>query len=78
MSFQNQVAIVGIGETEYSRSSGRSELELSLEAIQAALQDAGIDRSEVDGLMRWSVDTSAEGTIAENLGVKDLAWVKYV
>ena len=74
MSFQNQVAIVGIGETEYSRSSGRSELELSLEAIQAALQDAGIDRSEVDGLMRWSVDTSAEGTIAENLGVKDLAW----
>ena len=47
MSFQNQVAIVGIGETEYSRSSGRSELELSLEAIQAALQDAGIDRSEV-------------------------------
>ena len=74
MDLKNQVAIVGIGETEYSRSSGRSELELSLEAILAALQDAGIDRNEVDGLMRWSVDTSAEGTIAENLGVQDLAW----
>ena len=57
MSFQNQVAIVGIGETEYSRSSGRSELELSLEAIQAALQDDCNERSEVDGLMRSSVST---------------------
>ena len=73
-SFQNAVAIAGVGETEYSRDSGRSELQLSLEAISAALDDAGIDRSEVDGLMRWTVDTSAEATVAANLGVRDLAW----
>jgi len=66
--------IVGIGETDYSRNSGRSELVLSLQAIEAALHDAGIKAEDVDGIMRWSVDTSSEGDIAANLGVKDLAF----
>ena len=70
----HRVAIAGIGETEYSRNSGRSETRLALDAIQRALDDAGIDRSEVDGLMRWSVDTTSEEEVAANLGVKDLAW----
>jgi acetyl-CoA acetyltransferase len=71
---QNTVAVVGVGETEYSRNSGRSELRLALDAILAALDDAGIEPSEVDGLMRWSVDTSAEGTVAANLGARDIAF----
>ena len=74
MDFKNYVAIAGVGETDYSRFSGRSELQLSLEAINLALEDAGIDRNEVDGLMRWSVDTSSEAEIAENLGIQDLTW----
>ena len=60
----HRVAIAGIGETEYSRASGRSETRLALDAILAALGDAGIDRTEVDGLMRWSVDTTGEEEIA--------------
>jgi len=74
MAAQDQVAIVGIGETDYSRESGRSELTLALQAIMAALDDAGIEPHEVDGLMRWAVDTSPEATVASNLGVSDLAW----
>lgn len=70
---RNTVAVAGVGETDYSRDSGRSELRLALEAILKALDDAGIEPSEVDGLMRWSVDTSAEATVAANLGVRDLA-----
>jgi acetyl-CoA acetyltransferase len=70
----NEVAIAGVGETEYSRDSGRSELQLALEAILHALNDAGIDPREVDGLLRWSVDTSPEALIALNLGVRDLAF----
>ncbi|MCK9486973.1 MAG: lipid-transfer protein [Dehalococcoidia bacterium] len=73
-SFRHRVAIAGVGETDYSTNSGRSELVLALQAITAALDDAGIDRTEVDGLMKWSVDTSSEGEIASNLGVRDLAW----
>ena len=74
MTFAGQVAVAGIGETDYSRASGRSELVLTLEAIRAALDDAGIELQDVDGLMRWSVDTSPEGEVAANLGVRDLAW----
>ena len=71
---RNRVAIAGVGETDYSRNSGRSELMLALQAIKAALDDAGIAPSEVDGLMTWRVDNSAEGEIAANLGITDLAW----
>ena len=60
------VAVAGIGETDYSRESGRSELMLSLQAINAALEDAGLEGPEVDGLMRWAVDTSPEATVAES------------
>ncbi|MBG92921.1 MAG: lipid-transfer protein [Chloroflexi bacterium] len=74
MDDKSKVAIVGIGETEYSRESGRSELVLTLEAIMAALDDAGIEPHEIDGLMRWSVDTSNEALVAENLGIKSLNW----
>ena len=72
--FANAVAIAGVGETDYSRSSGRTELMLSLQAITRALDDADIEPSEVDGLMKWRVDTSSEAEVAANLGVRDLAW----
>lgn len=73
-SFSNSVAIAGVGETDYSRASGRTELALTLQAIQAALEDANIEASEVDGLMKWWVDTSVEAEVAANLGIPDLAW----
>ena len=42
-SFAGQVAIAGIGATEFSKASGRSELRLATEAVDAALRDAGIE-----------------------------------
>ena len=71
---RGKVAIAGVGETDYSRNSGRSELTLSLQAIQAALSDAGLTAQDVDGLMRWQVDTSAEAEVAASLGIKELAF----
>ena len=41
--FAGTTAIVGIGATEFSKDSGRSELQLAVEAIAAALDDAGLD-----------------------------------
>ena len=72
--FSNAVAIAGVGETDYSRASGRTELMLALEAITTALADAGVEPREVDGLMKWWVDTSTEAEVAANLGIPDLAW----
>ena len=37
-----RAAIVGIGATEFSKDSGRSELRLAAEAVRAALDDAGL------------------------------------
>lgn len=71
-SLASKAAIVGIGATEFSKNSGRSELRLAVEAITAALEDAGIDRSEVDGLCTYTMDNNPEIEIFRNIGGKEL------
>ncbi len=65
-------AIVGIGATEFSKKSGRSELQLACEAVVAALADAGIDPSEVDGLSTFTMETNGEILVARNCGLGEL------
>lgn len=65
-------AIVGIGATEFSKNSGRSELQLACEAIVSALSDAGIDPSEVDGLSTYTAETNGEVLVARNCGLGEL------
>ncbi|AHE55085.1 lipid-transfer protein [Sphingomonas sanxanigenens] len=67
-----QAAIVGIGATEFSKNSGRSELRLAVEAIAAALADAGIDRAEVDGLSTYTMDNNPEIEVFRNIGGRQL------
>ncbi len=67
-------AIAGIGQTEFSKNSGRSELQLAAEASLAALQDAGIDPADVDGMITFTLDPSDEIGLCRCLGVKDLAY----
>ena len=62
-------AIVGIGATEFSKNSGRSEMRLAVEACTAALADAGIPPREVDGFVTFSIDNNDEPILARNLGV---------
>jgi len=69
-----EAAIAGIGHTEFSKSSGRSELTLAAECAKAALDDAGIAPSEVDGMITFTLDGSDEIHLARCLGVKDLAY----
>lgn len=72
VSISNQAAIVGIGATEFSKNSGRSELRLAVEATLAALEDAGIDRSEVDGLSTYTMDNNPEIELFRSIGGKEL------
>lgn len=67
-----KAAIVGIGATEFSKNSGRSELRLAVEAIAAALDDAGIDRAEVDGLSTYTMDNNPEIEVFRNIGGRQL------
>src|SRR4029450_7356251 len=70
----NRTAIAGIGATEFSKDSGRSEMRLAVEAIHAALTDAGLGREDVDGLVSYTGDGNAETEIARNLGIPALTF----
>lgn len=67
-----KTAIAGIGSTEFSKNSGRSEMTLAVEAVMAALNDAGIDPSEVDGMSTYTMDNNPEIEIHRLIGGKEL------
>lgn len=67
-------SIAGIGQTEFSVRSGRSELQLAVEAITAAVADAGIDFEEIDGLVRYTWDNTTEAAIMNALGLPRLTY----
>jgi acetyl-CoA acetyltransferase len=77
-SLSGKTAIVGIGATEFSKESGRSELQLCLEACKAALADAGIAPREVDGLVTFSMDSSPSIMVGRGLGVEELRYFSLV
>ena len=68
------IAIAGIGATEFSKDSGRSELRLAAEAVRAALDDAGLTPADVDGLVTFTMDSNAEIAVARELGVPGLSF----
>jgi len=72
-SLANRAAIAGIGQTEFSKASGRSELQLACECIKSALDDAGLSPGDVDGLVTFTMDSSEEAEVARNLGIEKLA-----
>ena len=78
MSDRNQLrdaaAVVGIGATEFSKESGRSELRLAVEACEAAIGDAGLDPAQIDGMVTYTQDTNPEIEIARNLGIGELSF----
>jgi hypothetical protein len=71
-TFSRRAAIAGIGATEFSKDSGRSELQLACEAVRAAIDDAGLAPSDVDGLTTFTMDTNPEIEVARNVGLGDL------
>lgn len=69
-----KAAIAGIGQTEFSKESGRTELQLACEAVKAAIDDAGLAPSDVDGMVTFSVDSNEEIEVARNVGIGDLTF----
>lgn len=72
ITLNNEAAIAGIGQTTFSKNSGISELALACEAVSKAIDDAGIDPSEVDGLATFTLDSSDEVEVARACGLGDL------
>ena len=69
---RDATAIVGIGQTEFSKAAGRSETQLAAEAIVAALADAGLTTGDVDGLVSFTIDPVGETELVRTLGVQEI------
>ncbi len=68
-----RAAICGIGQTEFSKESGRTELQLACECVKSALDDAGLSPADVDGLVTFTMDTTEEIDLVRNLGIGQLS-----
>jgi len=75
---KDRTAIAGIGQTEFAKSLDRSEKRLALEAIALAIDDAGIEPADVDGLASYTLETTEEVDIARNLGLGDITFFSQV
>ncbi len=71
MSLREAGAVTGVGETKYMRGTDRSALSLQLEASLAAIRDAGLKPSDIDGLIPYGHGAVAEDFVT-NFGIKDL------
>lgn len=68
---RNAAAIVGVGRTACSRNSERTAAGLASDAVRAALEDAGIDPQQVDGLVPYAHGAKAEDVV-ESLNLKNV------
>ncbi len=71
---RDRAAIVGIGATEFSKNSGRSELTLAVEASRAALADCGLRPEHVDGMVTFTMENNPEIDLARTLGIPALRY----
>ena len=67
-----KATIVGSGATEFSKESGRSEMSLASEAVAAAIADAGLKPSDIDGMVTYSTDNNPDVEIARHVGIGSL------
>lgn len=72
MSLKGKAAVTGVGDTRYSKSSGKSVTALQMEASLNAIRDAGLDPKDIDGIIAYgSMSVVAEDFIT-NFGIPDL------
>ena len=74
---REKAVIAGIGETEYSKDSGRTELALACEAIVRAADDAGLSVDDIDGLVRFDMDSVDEVALTSHVGLRNLRWMSH-
>jgi acetyl-CoA acetyltransferase len=74
MSLKDQTAIVGIGRTQYfkrGQSYPMNTQEMAIHAINAALEDAGLSRDELDGFALYAASLDP-AQMAADMGFKNI------
>ncbi len=76
-TLKDKACIVGVGESAFTRGSGKTELRLMLEASLNAIADAGLKPHDIDGIVGPPIGSVAEH-FAANLGIEDLRFATTV
>ena len=74
LQHRDRCAIAGIGSTDFSKNSGRTTLTLASQAAVAALDDAGLIPSDIDGIVRCESDEVNSHDLASSLGAHNLTY----
>ena len=72
MSLNRKGAITGIGETQYVKASPKSAFDLQIEASLAAIEDAGLNPKDVDGIIPIGITGAPAEAFVTNFGIPDL------
>lgn len=77
MGLKNCAAIVGLGITEQGKVYHRNHIGFAVEAVQLALEDAGLQRSDLDGLLvnpglTWGDMGMASFQLQQAMGLRNL------
>ena len=73
-SLKDKIAIVGVGATRQGKLPGSTPVTLGTEAFKLALEDSGLHKGQIDGLLTMPGTTSPEGSLnylrmGETLGI---------
>src|SRR5438270_106272 len=67
----DQYCIVGVGETAYTKDSGRTTRAMAVEAVRNAMRDAGLQASQVNGMLSYhGGDSCVSPEVASDLGIR--------
>ena len=77
-SIRDRTAIVGIGQTRFGKPLEDSELSLACQAIAQAIQDAGLEPSDIDGLASFTMEEGREVDVARSVGLGDITYFAQV
>ncbi len=67
---RDKYAIVGVGETTYTRGSGKTTRAMAVQAVRNAILDAGLKPSQVDGMLAYQNGDACFSTpVAGDLGI---------
>ncbi|HTO68477.1 MAG TPA: thiolase family protein [Myxococcota bacterium] len=73
-SFSGATAICGLGMTELGKVYGRTASDFAVEAVQRALTDAGLAKSDLDGLLlNAGISQGIDLSLAQTLGLGRLS-----
>jgi acetyl-CoA acetyltransferase len=73
VDIRDKYCIAGVGNTAYGRLAGRTAVNLTVEAIRNAIDDCGIDKSEIDGVLTKYPTSNFQGLfstrVSQALGI---------